>query len=73
MFRGISAAVLLSLTGQLLAQTTQCSTTQFAYDAAGNLAQVTDPRGLVTTFTYDALGRRAQVQAPPATSGGRRC
>ena len=68
--RGISAAVLLSLSGQLLAQTTQYSTTQYAYDAAGNLTQVTDPRGLVTTFTYDALGRRTQVQAPPATSGG---
>ena len=62
--RGISAAVLLSLSGQLLAQTTQ-----YAYDAAGNVTQVTDPRGLVTTYTYDALGRRTQVQAPPATSG----
>ena len=68
--RGISAAVLLSLSGQLLAQTPQYATTQFAYDAAGNLTQVTDPRGLVTKFTYDALGRRTQVQAPPATSGG---
>ena len=67
--RGISAAVLLSLSGQLLAQTTQYSTTQYAYDAAGNVTQVTDPRGLVTTYTYDALGRRTQVQAPPATSG----
>ncbi|WP_198139573.1 RHS repeat-associated core domain-containing protein [Ralstonia sp. A12] len=69
-FRGISAAVLLSLSTSLLAQTTQYATTQFAYDAQGNLTQVTDPRGLVTTFTYDALGRRTQVQVPPATSGG---
>ena len=65
LYQALSAAVLLSLSGQLLAQTTQ-----YAYDAAGNLTQVTDPRGLVTTYTYDALGRRTQVQAPPATSGG---
>ncbi len=36
----------------------------------GNLTQITDPRGLVTTFTYDVLGRRTQVQGPPATPGG---
>ncbi|MGC5887898.1 RHS repeat domain-containing protein [Ralstonia pseudosolanacearum] len=69
MYRAISAAVLLSLSTQVLAQT-QVSTTQYAYDAVGNLTQVTDPRGLVTTLTYDALGRRTQVQGPPATPGG---
>ncbi len=69
LYRIISAAVLLSLSTQVLAQT-QVSTTQYAYDAAGNLTQVTDPRGLVTTLTYDALGRRTQVQGPPSTPGG---
>ncbi|MHA6890516.1 RHS repeat-associated core domain-containing protein [Ralstonia pseudosolanacearum] len=72
-YRAISAAVLLCLSAQAIAQTTtasQASTTQFAYDSAGNLTQITDPRGLVTTFTYDALGRSIQVQMPPATAGG---
>ncbi|MHA6924806.1 RHS repeat-associated core domain-containing protein [Ralstonia pseudosolanacearum] len=65
----LSAAVLLCFSTGTLAQT-QSATTQYAYDAVGNLTQITDPRGLVTTFTYDALGRRTQVQAPPATPGG---
>ncbi|MEF9387276.1 RHS repeat domain-containing protein [Ralstonia solanacearum species complex bacterium KE056] len=69
LYRAISAAVLLTLSMQVLAQT-QVSTTQYAYDTVGNLTQVTDPRGLVTTFSYDALGRRTQVQGPPATPGG---
>ncbi|WP_197344084.1 RHS repeat domain-containing protein [Ralstonia pseudosolanacearum] len=68
LYRALSAAVLLCLSAGARAQAQ--STTQFAYDAAGNLTQITDPRGLVTTFTYDALGRRTQVQAPPATPGG---
>ncbi|WP_423815663.1 RHS repeat-associated core domain-containing protein [Ralstonia solanacearum species complex bacterium KE056] len=68
-YRAISAAVLLMLSTQTLAQT-QVTTTQYAYDTAGNLTQVTDPRGLVTTLTYDALGRRTKVQGPPATPGG---
>ncbi|MHA6889851.1 RHS repeat-associated core domain-containing protein [Ralstonia pseudosolanacearum] len=69
LYRAISAAVLLTLSTQTPAQT-QVSTTQYAYDTVGNLTQVTDPRGLVTTFSYDALGRRTQVQGPPATPGG---
>ncbi|MCL1620230.1 RHS repeat domain-containing protein [Ralstonia pseudosolanacearum] len=69
LYRAISAAVLLTLSMQVLAQT-QVSTTQYAYDTVGNLTQVTDPRGLVTTFSYDALGRRTQVQGPPAAPGG---
>ncbi|MHC6050636.1 RHS repeat-associated core domain-containing protein [Ralstonia solanacearum] len=70
LYRAISAAVLLTLSStQVLAQT-QVSTTQYAYDTVGNLTQITDPRGLVTTLTYDALGRRTQVQGPPAAPGG---
>ncbi|WP_240435722.1 RHS repeat domain-containing protein [Ralstonia solanacearum] len=67
LYRALSAAVLLCLSAGARAQTQ--STTQYAYDAAGNLTQITDPRGLVTTFTYDALGRRTQLQGPPAASG----
>ncbi|MEU9277184.1 LamG-like jellyroll fold domain-containing protein [Streptomyces sp. NPDC048341] len=33
-------------------------TTSYAYDSAGDLAQVTAPSGLRTSYTYDALGRR---------------
>ncbi|MGC0016337.1 RHS repeat domain-containing protein, partial [Ralstonia pseudosolanacearum] len=67
----LSAAVLWCFSAAALAQTqTQVATTQYAYDAVGNLTQITDPRGLVTTLTYDALGRRTQVQGPPATPGG---
>ncbi|MEF9406851.1 RHS repeat domain-containing protein, partial [Ralstonia solanacearum species complex bacterium KE055] len=69
LYRAISAAVLLALSTQTLAQT-QVSTTQYAYDTVGNLTQITDPRGLVTTLSYDALGRRTKVQGPPATPGG---
>ncbi len=69
LYRAISAALLLTLSTQVLAQT-QVSTTQYAYDTVGNLTQITDPRGLVTTLTYDALGRRTKVQGPPATPGG---
>ncbi len=69
LYRAISAAALLTLSTQVLAQT-QVSTTQYAYDTVGNLTQITDPRGLVTTLTYDALGRRTQVQGPPAAPGG---
>ncbi|WP_369952307.1 RHS repeat-associated core domain-containing protein [Ralstonia syzygii] len=69
LYRAISAAVLLTLSAQTLAQT-QVSTTQYAYDTVSNLTQITDPRGLVTTFAYDALGRRTQVQGPPAAPGG---
>ncbi|WP_254706841.1 RHS repeat-associated core domain-containing protein [Ralstonia pseudosolanacearum] len=69
LYRAISAAALLTLSTQVLAQT-QVSTTQYAYDTVGNLTQITDPRGLVTTFSYDALGRRTQVQGPPAVPGG---
>ncbi|WP_232520286.1 RHS repeat domain-containing protein [Ralstonia solanacearum] len=67
----LSAAVLWCFSAAALAQTqTQVATTQYAYDAVGNLTQITDPRGLVTTLTYDALGRRTKVQGPPATPGG---
>jgi RHS repeat-associated protein len=38
--------------------------TLFAYDAAGNLASVTDPLGRVTTSTFDVRNRRLSTTDP---------
>lgn len=62
--KGIAIVALLSLSTELFAQTSQYATTQYAYDRQGNLTQVTDQRGLMTTFSYDVLDRRTQGQAP---------
>ncbi|MEV4081146.1 deaminase domain-containing protein [Nonomuraea fuscirosea] len=43
--------------------------TGYAYDAAGRLTKVTDPRGQITTTEYDALGNPVRVTDPPAASG----
>ena len=40
------------------------ATTQYAYDAVGNLRQVIDPKNLSTSYTYDALGRLLQQVSP---------
>ncbi|MBI5291535.1 MAG: DNRLRE domain-containing protein, partial [Chloroflexi bacterium] len=40
------------------------ATTSYDYNAAGNLTQVTGPRGAVTTLTYDALGRKTAMSDP---------
>ncbi len=37
-----------------------CHTQSYQYDAAGNLAFVTDRKGQVRGYTYDALGRGTQ-------------
>ncbi|QHB60299.1 type IV secretion protein Rhs [Ralstonia solanacearum] len=64
LYLAISAALLLTLSTQVLAQT-QVSTTQYAYDTVGNLTQqVTDPRSLVTAYTVDGLGNTTQQQSP---------
>ncbi|MFM9862314.1 MAG: RHS repeat-associated core domain-containing protein [Micropepsaceae bacterium] len=42
--------------------------TAFAYDAVGNITQLTDPRGYQHTATYDALRRLTQYTAPTATA-----
>jgi RHS repeat-associated protein len=39
-------------------------TTTYAYDALGNITQLTDPESGVTTFTYDAVGRLATRALP---------
>ena len=46
--------------------------TQYAYDANGNLTQVSDPLGRVTNHSYDALNRLIQDLQPPSTSGATR-
>ncbi|AWV07645.1 type IV secretion protein Rhs [Lysobacter maris] len=38
--------------------------TSFHYDAAGNLRQVVDPKGLATSYQYDALGQLLQLDSP---------
>jgi RHS repeat-associated protein len=65
--------VLGSMTGTVAAaQAVQNSTYSYQYDTAGNLTQVTDPLGNVTTATYDALNRVSQQQLPvPATGVAR--
>ena len=43
--------------------------TAYAYDAAGNVATVTDPKGLVTAYAYDALGRTTKTVADDTGDG----
>lgn len=40
------------------------ATTGYAYDEDGNLTQVTDPKGSVTSYTYDALGDVTSLTQP---------
>lgn len=50
------------------AQTVQNTTYSYQHDANGNLTQVTDPMGRVSTLTYDPLNRVIQqLQPAPAT------
>jgi YD repeat-containing protein len=39
-------------------------TTQYSYDANGNLTQVIDANGGITTYSYDANGNRLSVEDP---------
>jgi autotransporter-associated beta strand protein/YD repeat-containing protein len=44
--------------------------TSFAYDADGNLASVTDPRGFTTAYASDGLGRKiSETSADPDGAG----
>lgn len=73
LIRAIAAALVATLTwapvmhGQAWAQT-QTSTTNYAYDANGNLTQITDPLGHVTKRTYDAYNRVTVEQQPAPSS-----
>jgi RHS repeat-associated protein len=40
------------------------ATTGYAYDSAGNLITMTDPRGKVWRYTYDTMNRRASAADP---------
>jgi RHS repeat-associated protein len=41
--------------------------TEYVYDAAGNLESVTDPDGQKTTYAYDADNEQVKVEAPSGT------
>jgi YD repeat-containing protein len=47
----------------------QSQTTQYAYDAQGNLVAATDPLNRVANSTYDALNRLATMTQPAALAG----
>ncbi len=38
--------------------------TRYQYDLLGNLIQLTDSQGKITSFTYDSLGRKLSMQDP---------
>jgi RHS repeat-associated protein len=62
--------VLGSFTGTVAAaQTAQNTTNNFLHDAMGNLTQVSDPLGHVTTISYDALNRIKQRTQPVPAVG----
>ena len=48
----------------------QTTTTQFEYDAKGNITKRTDARGKVTTQTYDTLNRPVVQVQPSSSTGG---
>ena len=52
-----------------LAQIVQATTTQFQYDANGNLTQVTDPLQRITHHLIDPLNRVQRQQQPAPVSG----
>ncbi|MBI3324328.1 MAG: VCBS repeat-containing protein [Candidatus Omnitrophica bacterium] len=43
---------------------TERYTTTYAFDALGNLTQVTDERGNITRISYDSLGRKLSMDDP---------
>jgi len=67
--RTVIAAALALIGSAAVAQITQNTTTQFQYDANGNVTQITDPLGRVTTETYDPLNRLKQQVLPAPNSG----
>ena len=64
--RPLASALVLLAAGAL--SQTQNTTTNYAYDAQGNLTTITDPNNQVTTQSFDALNRRIQLIA--ALGGG---
>jgi len=67
--QAICLCLLMVGTGAARAQT-QNTTTNYAYDAQGNLTTITNPNGQVTIQAFDALNRKVQVtQSVPAAGG----
>lgn len=56
-----SANRLTTITAPAAYSGAAAQTVQFAYDADGNLASATDPRGEVTSYLYDTNGNVTQV------------
>jgi RHS repeat-associated protein len=50
------------------AGTNEAATTNYGYDADGNLETVTDPRTHQTTIQYDQRNRRKKLTSPPVTT-----
>src|SRR5450631_869555 len=68
-WQGVFASALALIAGSAWSQT-QNSTTNYGYDAQGNLTMITNPNGQVTAQAFDALNRKVQVTQPiPATGG----
>jgi RHS repeat-associated protein len=63
----------LLIAGSAYADTpVQNTTTSYQYDANGNVTQITDPLGRVTTQSYDPLNRLVnQLQPPPVAAAAR--
>ena len=70
--RKLSLCLALFGAGVANAQTVQNTTTQFGYDANGNVTQITDPLKNVTDLTPDALNRTQLQQQPPPKTGAAR-
>lgn len=72
--KGLAAALITSLTytpmfSSMAQSQVQTTTTQYEYDAVGNLTKQTDPRGKINTLSYDALDRLTGLVQPLAPTG----
>ncbi len=73
LFTLLYSPILGGINGTLAAaQAVQNTTTNYQYDANGNLTQITDPLGHVTNYSYDGLNRRRQQLQPAPVTGAAR-
>jgi RHS repeat-associated protein len=70
--RILCSGLVLIASSYAVAQTAQNSMYKYAYDANGNLTQITDPLGQVTSQSYDALNRLKQQLQPAPVAGAAR-
>jgi RHS repeat-associated protein len=68
----LCASLAMTICGNVAAQVAQNTTYRYAYDANGNLTQITNPLGQVTSQSYDALNRVKQQLQPTPVAGGAR-